>query len=145
MAYRDRIFRRRGHERKYHAPGDQLMEAQATNLDELDQAILARRVAQRESVTTPRLGDFVRFSDRLERISYDWGDAVQTSKGGSFYLGKDGYASYSGCLNASIPKEQLRATGEILDGHFWFFHRDFWTAHNGVDVTAPCGVYDYER
>jgi hypothetical protein len=120
-------------------------KAQRANLDEVDQAILARRLAEREHVTAPRIGDFVRFSDRLERISHDWGDSVQTSESGSFYLGDGGYTSFSGGLNPSFPKQRLIETGEILEGSFWFFHRNFWTAHNGVDVTAPCRVYEYER
>ena len=115
---------------------------EGSKLDELDQAILSKRLAQRETVVTPCVGDFVRFSDRLERISHDWGDTVQTSEGGSFYLGEGGHASFSGGLNPSVPKEQLRKTEEILSGRFWFFHRDFWMAHNGVDVTAPCRVYE---
>ena len=83
-------------------------------LDELDRVILAMRLAQRDAVATPRLGDFVRFSDRLERISHDWGDTVQTSEGGSFYLAEGGHASFSGGLNPSVPKERLRKTEEIL-------------------------------
>jgi hypothetical protein len=67
-------------------------------LDELDQVILAKRLAQRETVARPRISDFVRFSDRLERISHDWGHTVQTSQGGSFYLGEGGHASFSGSL-----------------------------------------------
>ena len=122
-----------------------LATMEGEKLDELDQVIRAKRLAQRETIATPRIGDFVRFSDRLERISHDWGDTVQTSEGGSFYLGEGGYASFSGSLNPSVPKELLRKTEEILNGGFWFFHRDFWMAHNGVDVTAPCRVYQYER
>jgi hypothetical protein len=119
-----------------------LREMEGSKLDELDQAILARRLAQRETVTAPRVGDFVRFSDRLERISHDWGDKVQTSEGGSFYLAEGGQVSFSGGLNPSVPKERLRKREEILNGRFWFFHRDLWMAHNGVDVTAPCRVYE---
>jgi hypothetical protein len=115
---------------------------EGSKLDELDQAILAKRLAQRDTVMAPRVGDFVRFSDRLERISHDWGDTLQTSQGGSFYLGEGGHASFGGGLNPSVPKERLRKTEEILNGRFWFFHRDLWMAHNGVDVTAPCRVYE---
>lgn len=128
-------------------PGEQISAAvhatmEGAKFDELDQAIFARRLAQRGSVSAPRVGDFVRFSDRLERISHDWGDHVQTSEGGSFYLGEGGNAWFSGGLNPSVPKEYLRRTAEIMNGRFWFFHRDFWAAHNGVDVTASCRVYD---
>ena len=101
MANRDSVFHGGRHEREHHAPGDQLMEtglnskvqvfsgspaakAQRANLDEVDQAILARRLAEREHVPAPRIGDFVRFSDRLERISHDWAIACRQARGAAF-------------------------------------------------------------
>lgn len=114
--------------------------------------LLARRSKQREDATEPLVGDFVLFPDpeaqdgvRRERIAHDWGEdlGVQTAPGGSIYLG-DGYASFSGTLNPTIPTKSLRDTGEVRPGRFWFFSGDHARADNGIDVEAPCRVYRYE-
>ena len=115
--------------------------------------LLARRSRQREEEDRPSVGDFVVFPDpsrpggvREERIAHDYGDdvgAVQTAPGGSFYLG-DGYASFSGALNPTIPTAALTPTGEVRSGRSWFFSGDYVRADNGIDVRAPCRVYRYE-
>jgi len=117
-------------------------------LDERDRDILFKRVQERDEIEGPKVGDFVRFPDgRLERFTYDWDDAIQTTmKGfgeGSFYLHENGGSSYSGGLDPAIPKECLTKLPEIKDGRFWFFHHNYATAHNGVDVMVPCRVYGY--
>lgn len=117
-----------------------------TTLDERDQAILAERVAEIDRREGPRVGDFVRYADGVEhRVSHVWGDeaddTIQTSYGGSFYLGH-GYVSFSGGLEPGVKRETLTLTGERKDGRVWFFHHDYATAHNGVDARMAFRVYE---
>ena len=118
-------------------------------LDERDEAILAQRVAALDAVEGPRVGDFVRFADGVERrISYIWPEAwddettssVQTSDGGSYYLG-DGYVSMSGSLYTGVHGRTLTLTDEQREGSVWFFHHNQHVAHNGVDVMIPFRVF----
>lgn len=119
-----------------------------TTLDQRDSEIIAQRLANIDSIDGPRVGDFVRFADNVERrISYHWRDdegwdgGCQTSEGGSFYLGEHG-CSFSGSLHPSVPTETLTLTDERRDGYVWIFHHDWHTAHNGVDVQIPFRVYE---
>ena len=110
-------------------------------MDERDRAILAERVADLQTIEGPRVGDFVIFADGVERrISHHWGDSVQTSDGGSWYLG-DGYCNFSGSLHPGVPVDSLTSTGETKPGAVWFFHHDSWRAHNGVQASAPFRVF----
>ncbi|UJX45742.1 hypothetical protein [Xanthobacter sp. YC-JY1] len=110
--------------------------------DERDAELLALRIAARDAIPGPRIGDYLVFPDgHMERFSYDWGDDIQTSPGGTFYLDRSGLASFSGGLNEAVLKARMLDTGAALPGSFWFFHHDWRTAHNGVDVTAPCRVF----
>lgn len=119
-------------------------------LDQRDVSIVAERMAALDAKPGPRVGDFVRFSDgTLRRISYRWTDGAgwdggcQTSDGGSYYLG-NGYVSMSGSLHPAVPTEQLTPTGERRDGSVWIFHHDIRQAHNGVDVSVPFRVYEFD-
>ena len=110
--------------------------------DERDVAIIERRMAELDKQAGPRVGDFVWFADGTRRrIAHDWGDEVQTSTGGSFYLG-DGYVSFSGSLFPCVAKATL---GMKLGGHecgsCWIFHHDSHCAHNGVDAMVPFRVF----
>jgi len=110
-------------------------------LDEKDQRILAGRVAALDEVEGPRVGDFVRFADGVvRRVSYHWGDTVQTSDGGSYYLG-NGWVSMSGSLYPGVPVGLLTLTDETRDGSVWFFHHDWAKAHNGVHASIPFRVF----
>lgn len=110
--------------------------------DDRDAELLCQRATELDADPGPRCGDFVRFADgRMERVSHVWDAAVQTSEGGSFYLGH-GYVSFSGGLNPSIPAAELRRADEAQDGSCWFFHHDRFTAHNAVHATMPFRVYD---
>jgi hypothetical protein len=101
-------------------------------LDANDKAIIERRLHTLRKTTEPQVGDYVYFaSGEIERISYDWGDVVQTSEGGSWYLG-NGYLSFSGSLNQGTDKAMLRKTEQVCMGDFWIFHHNHRTAHNGV-------------
>lgn len=111
-----------------------------------DAAILAARVEARDRIAGPRVGDIIRFADGGEgRFTYHWGDGIQTTTrpngGGSFYLAESGGLSYSGSLAESIPLARIVDTGEVGEGAAWFFHDDWRTAHNAVQVSIPCRIY----
>jgi hypothetical protein len=111
-------------------------------LDEKDAQILADRIAARERIKGPRIGDVVDFDDGTSGIfSHDWGDSIQWSEGGSIHLNAGGGGSFSGGLNPPIFKGGLIATGETRLKRFWFFHHGSAGAHRGVDVLVPCRVY----
>lgn len=113
------------------------------NLDEKDQEVLAVAVKARDAQEGPRIGDFVLFpGGQLERFSHEWSDGIQTSPGGSFYLGKQGNGSLScGGLNPAIHKGTLELTVAILPGSFWFFHHGVAGAGRGVYFEIPCRVF----
>jgi hypothetical protein len=111
-------------------------------LDDRDKTILAARVAAFDPTEGPRVGDYVEFIDDVtRRISYIWPHGVQTSEGGSFYLG-EGYMDFSGSLHPTIPTETLTLIeGVTREAWAWFFHHDYWTAHNGVHVRVSVRVW----
>ncbi len=118
-----------------------------TRFDNRDGDMLHQRIMARDTTNGPRIGDYVNMPDgSLRRFTHDWGDTIQTTTPkfgyGSYYLGT-GYSSYSGALDPGIPKSGLKDTGNPRDGAFWFFHHDYMTAHNGVDFTIPCRVFQY--
>jgi len=115
--------------------------------DERDAEILRAREAAFNRVAGPRVGDFLKTPAGYLRFTYEWEDAIQTTdrpsesgESGSFYLG-NGYASYSGSLDSGVPKTEIVPTSEVKSGRFWFFHHDWQQAHNGVDFTLPCRVF----
>lgn len=128
---------------------EELREAHATlsgfieHLDARDQDILARCFAARQKLTEPCMGDFVLFpTGELERFSNNWGDRLQTSPRGGFYLDRSGHGSLScGALNPSTPKDLLMRTDARLPGDFWFFHNDIAGAGRGVYFKIPCRVF----
>lgn len=97
----------------------------------------------------PRVGDFVLMpgEEAPRRFTHAWHDGLQTtvgaSNGSGFYMGKDGFASFSGGLDPTLPFGALHDTGEVKEGRFWFFHHETWRANNGVDCEIPCRVYRY--
>lgn len=117
-----------------------------TTLDAKDQAILARRDGLYfNEKSGPKVGDYVDFANGVtRRVSHVWeldgGLAVQTSAGGSWYLG-EGYCSFSGGLYRAVAGTTLTYTGTNRAGAVWFFHHDLHTAHNGVYATMPFAVY----
>lgn len=120
-----------------------------TELDHTDQMLLRDRIKCFDAHRGPRVGDFVIFPDgEYRRFTHDWGDGIQTtcknmSFGASFYFDRDGWMSFSGGLDPSIPKTRLFETAETREGLAWFFHHDRAFAHNGVNVMVPCRVYRY--
>ncbi|ADV02159.1 MULTISPECIES: hypothetical protein [Comamonadaceae] len=113
------------------------------HLDSIDQEMLRISIEMRDTLEGPRMGDFVLFPNgELERFSYDWGNDIQTSPGGSFFLGKAGHASLScGGLHPPVSKQSLEITSAALPGAFWFFHHGTAGAGRGVECEAPCRVY----
>jgi len=117
--------------------------------DQRDAEILNKRESSFNSVTGPRVGDFLKTPDGVLRLTHDWGDSIQTTVrakhpcygDASFYLG-DGYASFSGSLDSAIDKTLLRDTGETMPGSFWFFHHDFAGAGRGVHCKMACRVFE---
>lgn len=114
--------------------------------DSEDAGIVDERLRLLNEIATPRVGDFVRFADdTLRRISHIWEtedgepEAVQTSDGGSFYLGR-GCVSFSGSLYHSVPVDTLWQAG-YHQGRVWVFHHDHHRAHNGVDFDVTFRVY----
>lgn len=123
------------------------MSENTAPLDPRNMQIFLERQAALDEDTRPRVGDFVHFADGAERrISYIWRDetgaafSIQTSDGGSWYLG-NGYVSFSGSLHPGIEPGALRPTGESKVGAVWFFNHDQARAHNGVDTYATFRVF----
>lgn len=110
--------------------------------DEKDYHILKVRIKAREKLEGFLVGDFLLFDDgSYGRISHVWCDGNQWSRGGSFYLGGGGGASFSGGLNPSIDNDRFELMEETKTGNFWFFHHNLSGAHRGVQCEAPCKVY----
>lgn len=108
--------------------------------DATDAKILDERQAQWDARPGPRVGDFVQIGQRFGRFSHDWGDGIQWSEGGSFYLYGPS-VEFSGGLNRAIPMDRLEATNDSRPGTFWFFHHGFSGASRGVGATIPCRVF----
>lgn len=120
----------------------------APELDDRDRAILEDRENAWNKRKGPRVGDWIRFADGSElQISHLWDyEEIEVKKaqytyGGSFYLGSD-YQSFSGGLEPGIPLDSLVLTPESKPGNVWFFHHNQARAHNGVNATVACRVYE---
>ena len=114
-------------------------------LDDRDHTIVTAREAaflRRRNRRDIRVGDVVVFPNGTERrVAYVWPHGVQTTDGGSFYLG-DGYMSYSGSLFDSVPLTALSHTGgELSARSAWIFHHDQRRAHNGVECVVSVPVW----
>lgn len=121
--------------------------AQSKRDDPRNVEIIERRVAKLDAREGPRVGDYVRFADgTLRRCSYHWSDdagwdgGMQTSDGGSFYLG-EGYVSMSGSLYSCVPTDSLKPTDETRPGSVWIFNHDMHRAHNGFNFEIPFRVF----
>lgn len=113
-------------------------------LDERDTAIRGERVAAREGIEGPRIGDFILLEDeRMVRFSHDHGPdyGMQVSEGGSFYFGHNGGLSFSGGLEPAIPLAHIQASSKVRDGACWFFSHDLAMKDNGVYTLIPCRVF----
>lgn len=115
---------------------------QQPTADQEDLRLLRARVMMMDSRPGPRVGDYVQFkAGTLRRISHVWNDSVQTSRGGSFYLGIGGWVAFSGSLFEGTPKAALRLAEYTHPGSVWFFHHDFATAGGGVVFEVKFRVF----
>lgn len=123
--------------------------------EEVNAEILQRRTELLHRNTNPHVGDFVVFKDCQRRISYIWtwnenGEqpvenwGIQTSDGGSFYLG-EGYISFSGGLYPGFRGSLLKPTNVMRQGWIWFFNRDWPGAGRGVHFQIPFRVWTVNR
>lgn len=112
--------------------------------DERDAALRAERQRLFDQRPGIRVGDVVELSpERVERVSYHWGDRVQTSPSGEWHWNASGSLSFGGSLNPSIPIAELVITGEC-EAPVWFFHHGRWGKDRGVDTLARVRVYRWE-
>jgi hypothetical protein len=111
--------------------------------DAVDYEIVQKRLRLWNENPRPRVGDWLVYPDGTgKRFSHDWGNGLQVSAGGSFYLG-NGWVEFSGSLDPSIPDAQIKPTDRTLYGTVWIFHHNDARAHNGVVTDIPCRVYEY--
>lgn len=83
--------------------------------------------------TKPIVGDIVMINGLANRISNCLSHGAQTSKSGSIHIGRNGYSSFSGGLDASRLYECFQIDGTTL-GRFWM-----WDAIKGMG--GGNGVY----
>lgn len=92
----------------------------------------------------PRVGDYCINGSKISRFTHAWHDDGEIQDGGgngSYHMGRQGYASYSGGLDPCIKIEHLADTCTRRWGEFWFF-KDGWTgAHRGIHFLMPVRVY----
>lgn len=119
--------------------------------DDRDEEILRKRQAMLSERTEIKQGDRVIFADGVQRwVSHVWEayehptdgfpTTVQTSDGGSFYLG-EGYCSFSGGLFTPVPFEHFTRTDETAELSAWFFHHDWHRAHSAVYAVVDVPVW----
>lgn len=108
--------------------------------DDRDQQILSERMEAYNTIQEVKVGEFLQYKDTFLRFSHDWGESIQTSQGGSYYLG-DGYISMSGALNSGVDKSALELTPGHKNGSVWFFHHDYHTGGGGVDFQVSLRVW----
>ena len=103
---------------------------------ELDLSIEKNRQLLNEAIKNfdarlgPRVGDYIVMLDgSLRRFTYDWGDGLQTTVSNqspaydsSFYMGRGGFAEFSGSLDPSIPKERIIYARARRLARFWMFN-----------------------
>jgi hypothetical protein len=105
-------------------------------------AIRARIQAAFDVRAGLRVGDFARWPNgEIRRCSHSWGETMQTSKTGSFYMGESGFASFSGALQPAQLKEFFKPTEEVMDGEFWCFSEGIVGAGRAWYFTLPCRVF----
>ena len=115
--------------------------------DDRDREMIDRYMAALDARTGPREGDFVVFAGgTTRRLSHIWTfdsgapEFIQTSDGGSFYLG-DGYVSFSGGLHPGLRADLFRPTGTTRLGWAWTFHHNQHRASNAVHFRVPFRLF----
>jgi len=110
---------------------------------ETDLKIFNERLDNFDAVKGAKVGDWIKgYDGKMTRFTHAWGDGIQTGGGmGSFYLCSNGYASYSGGLDSSVPYDLIELTDDYKDGQFWIFHKEWSGAGRGVYYNHPCRVW----
>jgi hypothetical protein len=116
------------------------------HFDDRDAEIVLASVVIWNERGGPRVGDWCLMPDGdMRRFTYAWDDGIQTtirgSTGGDGFYFNQGYLSFSGSLDRSIPFAWIFPTDEIKPGRAWCFHHNEVRAHNGVYFTVPCRVF----
>lgn len=110
---------------------------------------LEQRLTARKALDGPQVGDYLKIKYGIyTRFTHVWDESDQIQTGGcsdSFYLGNSGYCSYSGGLDSGVKISDLIETKETKEGLIWFFSENYATAHNGVNYTIPCKVYELKE
>lgn len=103
-------------------------------------SILRRNMKAYDEREGPRVGDFLELPyGMMTRFTHAWDDGIQLGWG-SFYLG-EGYCSYSGSLEPSIPYEAILPTDKKEMGAVWFFHQGSSGGGRGVYFKAAFRVF----
>jgi hypothetical protein len=92
----------------------------------------------------PKVGECLVYKGRYVRFSHDWGDSLQTSTGGHFYLG-DGYMSMSGSLNHGVAKKDIELTSQQRMVGVWFFDNNHAGAGQGRDFAVKVRVWKVKK
>ena len=131
---------------------DETLRALNPELDERNFEILRTRAGEFAALTGPQVGDFATFPNGATvRLTHDWDTSIQTTcvrddgtagESGSFYLYGTS-VSFSGSLDPPILKSRMTMIGD-RPGRFWFFRNNHATAHNGIEVMAPCRLFKIE-
>lgn len=125
------------------------MQTATATARDINQELLARRVAAFNNRPGARIGDFIRLPDlhpklgKWTRITHDHGDLLQTGghAGSSYYFGSEGYLSYSGGLDHGVSPDSLIPTNETRTGTVWFFDRDISGAGRGINFQIDCRIF----
>ncbi len=126
----------------YFIQWDQIKEYQLNDAHK-NLEIIRQRIKTRATRKEILNGDIIRYKDgHEERVTYIWDDSVQAGGGsGSYYMGKSGYGSYSGSLNAGLPLNKLHLTDETKSAQFWFFSEDWSGGGRGIYFYCPVKVW----
>jgi hypothetical protein len=109
-----------------------------------NETILKQRMERYNKIKGAKVGEFLKYKKWYVRFSEDLGDSLQTSEGGSFYLG-NGYMSFSGSLNHGIDKDKIELTPERRMGSVWFFDEDIAGAGRGKYFQVKLRVFKIKK
>ena len=106
--------------------------------------ILKERMAAFNKLKKAKVGEYLKYKGSYVRFSHDWGRSLQTTQGGSFYLGK-GYMSFSGGLHHGIDRKNLELTNQKRIGSVWFFDGDYAVADGGVYYKVSLRIWKVKK
>jgi len=113
--------------------------------EEINAEILRERMEIYNKKESARVGDFLKLPNGdYHRFSYNWGDQLQTSSGGSYYLSV-GSISMGGSLDSGVKRDDLIQLDEMREGEVWFFSRNEARAHNGVYFKTHFRVFEVKK